>query len=222
MTVLDTQETKEEDDRSLAGQIARALASQIVSGALQPGTRLRQDEIAQAFRASHVPVREAFLRLDAQGLVVTEPRRGVRVATLDPADVIEVTEMRAALETLALQQAMPKLQPSDVERAREALEACVGQSDVTIWEAANRRFHDALTTPCALPRLLAAISDLHRVSARHLFATWQSLDWQPRSDDEHRALLKAVEQKRTETACKLLREHILDAGRALAAALERK
>ena len=49
-----------------------------------------------------------------------------------------------------------------------------------------------------------------------------SLDWQPRSDDEHRALLKAVEQKRTEAACKLLREHILDAGRALAAALERK
>ncbi len=219
---MNTQEPPEEDDRSLAGQIARALASQIVSGVLQPGTRLRQDDIAQAFRASHVPVREAFRRLDAQGLVVTEPRRGVRVATLDPADVIEVTEMRAALEVLALRHAIPKLQPADIQRAREALEACVGQSDVTIWEAANRRFHEALTTPCALPRLLAAISDLHRVSARHLFATWQSLDWQPRSDDEHRALVKAIEQKRTEVACKLLQEHVLAAGRALAAALDRK
>src|SRR5476649_2770590 len=119
------QEPPEDDDRSLAGQIARALATQIVSGALQPGTRLRQDEIALAFRASHVPVREAFRRLDAQGLVVTEPRRGVRVATLDPADVIQVTEMRAVLEMLALRHAMPKLQPSDLERAREALETCV-------------------------------------------------------------------------------------------------
>ena len=212
----------EDDDRSLAGQIARTLAGQIVSGTLKPGARLRQDEIAQAFRASHVPVREAFRRLDAQGLVVTEPRRGVRVATLDPSDVIEVTEMRAALEALALRHAMRKLQPSDIERAREALQACVGQSDVTVWEVANRRFHDALTAPCALPRLLAAISDLHRVSARHLFATWQSLDWQPRSDDEHRAILSAVEDKRTERACKLLNDHILAAGRALAAALDAK
>jgi DNA-binding GntR family transcriptional regulator len=219
---MDTQAPREEDDRSLAGQIARALASQIVSGVLKPGARLRQDDIAQAFRASHVPVREAFRRLDAQGLVVTEPRRGVRVATLDRADVIEVTEMRAALESLALRHAMEKLQPSDIERAREALEACAGQSDVTVWEAANRRFHDALTAPCALPRLLAAISDLHRASARHLFATWQSLDWQPRSDDEHRAILDAVENRRTELACKLLSDHILDAGRALAAARDAK
>ncbi len=219
---MDTQEPKEDGDRSLAGQIARTLASQIVSGVLKPGARLRQDEVARAFHASHVPVREAFRRLDAQGLIVTEPRRGVRVATLDPADVVEVTEMRAALEALALRHALPKPQPSDIERAREALEVCAGQSDVTVWEAANRRFHDALTTPCALPRLLAAISDLHRVSARHLFATWQGLDWQPRSDDEHRSILSAIEDKHTERACRLLSDHILDAGRALAAALEAK
>lgn len=219
---MSARESEEDDDRSLAGQIARTLAGQIVSGALRPGARLRQEEIGQAFRASHVPVREAFRRLDAQGLVVTEPRRGVRVATLDPSDVIEVTEMRAALEALALRHAMRKLQSSDIERAREALQACVGQSEVAVWEAANRRFHDALTTPCELPRLLAAISDLHRVSARHLFATWQSLDGQSRSDDEHRSILGAVEDKRTERACKLLSDHILGAGRALAAALDAK
>lgn len=222
MTTTDDQELTGDDDRSLAGQISRALAAQIVSGALRPGERLRQDQIAQQFRASHVPVREAFRRLDAQGLVITEPRRGVRVARLEASDVLEVTEMRAALEALALRHALPKLQPSDIERAREALEACAGQTDVAIWEAANRRFHDAITTPCALPRLLAAIADLHRVSARHLFATWQGLDWQQRSDDEHRAILKAIREKRADVASRLLSEHILEAGRALATALEAK
>lgn len=217
---MSEQAHKEEDDRSLAGQIARVLASRIVSGELKPGERLRQDQIAQAFRASHVPVREAFRRLDAQGLIVTEPRRGVRVARLDPADVLEVTEMRAALEVLALRHAIPKFQASDLERARKAMESGINQSDVAIWEATNRSFHEALTAPCGLPRLLATIADLHRASARHMFATWQSLDWHARSDEEHRAILQAIKDRRADVACRLLGDHVLDAGRALAAALK--
>jgi DNA-binding GntR family transcriptional regulator len=209
-----------DDDRSLAGQIARALAARIVSGALRPGERLLQDQIALAFRASHVPVREAFRRLNAQGLVVIEPRRGVRVASLDAADVMEVAEMRATLEALALRHALPKLLPADIARARAALESCVGQTEVAEWEAANRRFHEAVTSPCGLPRLIASIADLHKASARHLFATWQTLGWQPRSDDEHRAILKAIEERDGEIACALLASHVLEAGRALAAALE--
>ena len=217
---MSVQEPSEEDDRSLAGQIARVLASQIVSGELKPGERLRQDQIAHAFRASHVPVREAFRRLDAQGLVVTEPRKGVRVAPLDPGDVIEVTEMRAALEVLALRRAIPRFQPDDLEHAQVALDSGTNESDVAVWEAANRRFHEALTAPSRLPRLLATIADLHRASARHMFATWQSLEWHARSDDEHRAIIQAIKDKRTDRACRLLSDHILDAGRALAAALK--
>lgn len=220
MSNLESEST--DDDRSLAGQIARALAAQIVSGALKPGERLRQDQVAQTFRASHVPVREAFRRLDAQGLVVSEPRRGVRVARLDPDDVIEVTEMRATLEALALHHAVPKMSADDLAKAHVALERCVGKTEVADWEAANRGFHEAITRPCSMPRLNAAIADLHRVSARHLFATWQSLDWQPRSDDEHRAILEAIEVKQTERACKLLTAHVLEAGHALAAILRKQ
>src|ERR1700744_409444 len=90
-----------EDDRSIAAQISRVLAARIVAGEIAPGLALRQDHIATEFRASHVPVREAFRRLEAQGLIVSEPRRGVRVAPLDAAIVLEVTKMRAALEELA-------------------------------------------------------------------------------------------------------------------------
>ncbi|HEV2676373.1 MAG TPA: GntR family transcriptional regulator [Aliidongia sp.] len=204
----------------MAGQIARALAGQIVAGALKPGERLLQDQIAQAFRASHVPVREAFRRLEAQGLVVTEPRRGVRVARLDPADVLEVAEIRAALEALALRHALPKFQPADIARARSAMESCIGKVEIVEWEVANRRFHEAITLPCGLPRLSASIADLHSASARHLFATWQTLGWQPRSDAEHAAILEAIEAGQVERGCGLLARHILDAGRALATALQ--
>jgi DNA-binding GntR family transcriptional regulator len=210
----------DEDDRSIPGEIARALAQRIVTGALAPGTPIRQDRIAVEFRASHVPVREAFRKLEAQGLVVGEPRRGVRVAPIDPAAVIEVTEMRAALETLALRHAVPNLTEADLAAAAAAQAAGAASADIAVWEAANRRFHRALTAPCALPRLMATIDDLHQVGARFLFATWKELEWQPRSDDEHRAIMSAIRKRNARAAIAALNQHILAAGRALAAMLE--
>ena len=82
--------------------IARILADRIISGEIPPGARLRQDHIASEFGASHVPVREAFRELQAQGLAENEPRRGFRVTEFDVAELREVAEMRASLEALAL------------------------------------------------------------------------------------------------------------------------
>ena len=208
-----------DDDRSLTAQIARDLTAKIVSGVLQPGHRLLQDQVARTYRVSHVPVREAFQRLEAQGLVVIEPRRGVRVARLDPSDVLEVAEMRAALETLALRHAIPCMGPEHLARAKAAMKESCGQAGPDGQEAADRRFHEAIVAACAMPRLLAAIGSLHQASVRHRYATLEGLGWQVQSDAEHAAILEAVETGRTGAACKLLQAHVLDAGRALAASL---
>ena len=207
-------------DDSVAGRIARALSERIVTGRLAPGARLMQDHIAEEFEASHVPVREAFRKLEAQGLVVNKPRCGVRVSELDPAVVLEVTEMRAALEGLALSHALPRLRDADVDAAREALADGEASNQIAVWEAANRRFHLAITAPCAMPRLMASIGDLHRSDSRFLFATWKQLDWQPRSDTEHRAILDAVIRRDGEGARALLEAHVRAAGRALVERLQ--
>ena len=202
-------------DNSMAGRIAAALSERIVSGALAPGARLMQDHIAEEFQASHVPVREAFRKLEAQGLVENKPRCGVRVSKVDPAVVFEVAEMRAALETLALRLAVPNLTERDLDAAHEALVEGEAGDRILIWEAANRRFHRALTAPCGMQRLMASIDDLHRSDARFLFATWKDLDWQPRSDAEHWAILGAIRIGDGETACRLLEAHVRAAGQAL-------
>lgn len=202
-------------DDSVAGRIARAISDRIVSGVLAPGARLMQDHIADEFQASHVPVREAFRTLEAQGLVVSKPRCGVRVSQLDPATVREVTEMRAALESLALSHALPHLRAADLDAAREALAEGEASDQIAVWEAANRRFHLAITAPCGMPRLMASIGNLHRSDARFLFATWTQLDWRPRSDTEHRAILDAVTRRDGEEARALLEAHVRAAGRAL-------
>lgn len=206
-------------DRSLTGRIASALAARIVAGDLAPDTPVRQDHIAAEFQASHVPVREAFRKLEAQGLLIAVPRRGVRVAPLDPDALIEVTEMRAVLEPLALRHAMPKLAEPDLAVAEEALLAAETSRDITVWEAANRRFHAALWRPCAMPRLRATLDDLNRVAARYLYATWKELAWQPRSDQEHRDLLAIIRSGERDLACERLGDHILAAGQALHAHL---
>ncbi|MEH3145261.1 MAG: GntR family transcriptional regulator [Methylobacterium frigidaeris] len=192
---------------TLAIRISRTLADRIIAGEIEPGARLRQDHIAEEFGASHVPVREAFRRLEAQGLAVSLPRRGVRVASFDLSEVKEVAEMRAALEVLALRHAAPNLTAATLDEAEEATRAGDHSRDVRSWEEANRRFHRAILAPCAMPRLLASIDDLHAASARFLFAAWRS-EWEARTDHDHRTILAALRRRDVETACSTLSRHV--------------
>jgi DNA-binding GntR family transcriptional regulator len=208
-----------EPSLTLTKRIVAALTERIVNGSLPPGAPVRQDQVAEEFGSSHVPVREAFRLLEAEELLVALPRKGVRVAPLDPESVVEISLMRAALEGLALQQAMSRLTPLDLALAKKAMARCVKSRSVSIWEMANREFHMALVQPCAMPLLLAAIADLHRKSARYLFATWKQLNWRSRSDAEHVALLECIEAHDAAGADAILRRHIIDAGSALATQL---
>jgi DNA-binding GntR family transcriptional regulator len=193
--------------QTLADRISRTLADRIIRGELTPGSRLRQDHVAEEFGASHVPVREAFRRLEAQGLAISEPRRGVRVASFDLREVREVAEMRAALEVLALKHAAPNLTPALLDRAEEAMREGDAARDVREWEAANRRFHLSILSACGMPRLIASIEDLHSVSARFLFSAWRS-GWEARTDHDHRAILTALRAGETNDALAILARHV--------------
>ncbi|MCF4126864.1 GntR family transcriptional regulator [Methylobacterium sp. SyP6R] len=195
-------------DEPIALRISRALAERIISGALAAGSRLRQDAVAEEFDASHVPVREAFRRLEAQGLVVSEPRRGVRVAGFSPEEVREVAEMRAALEVLALRHAAPHLTPAILDRAEDATRAGDrAGGDVQAWEEANRSFHRLILAPCGMPRLLRAIDDLQAASARFLFAGWRA-EWEAPTDRDHRAILVALRAGDVDAAAAILARHV--------------
>ncbi|WP_026379802.1 GntR family transcriptional regulator [Afifella pfennigii] len=197
---------------TVAARISRTLAERIISGAVESGTKLRQNDVAEEFGASHVPVREAFRRLEAQGLVVSEPRRGVRVAGFSLAEIREVAEMRAALEVLALRNAAPHLTKAILDAAEEATRAGDRAGDVQAWEEANRRFHRLILEPCAMPRLLKAIDDLHAASARFLFAGWRA-EWEAPTDRDHRAILAALRAGEVEAAASVLARHVQWIGR---------
>ncbi len=194
-------------EETLSERIARILADRIISGEILPGARLRQDHIATEFGASHVPVREAFRQLQTQGLAESQPWRGFRVTDFDVAELREVAEMRASLETLALRHAAPNLTRAILDEAEEVTRHGDDASNVRDWEAANRRFHSLILMPCRMPRLLRTIDDLQAASARFLFAAWRR-DWEARTDHDHRTILTALRKGQTDFACATLARHV--------------
>ncbi|MHC4049336.1 GntR family transcriptional regulator [Bradyrhizobium sp. 25ACV] len=197
-----------DENTTVAGRIADSISERIISGALQPDAPLRQDHVARQFNSSHVPVREAFRQLEAQHLVVARPRRGVRVAPLDTKAVKEIAEMRAALEVVALRNAAPKLTSAHLARIELALIEGDNAETIEEFETANRAFHHALVSPCAMPRLLASLDGLQLANSRLVFAMARSAGWRPRSNQDHRLILQALRARNVDQACNLLARHI--------------
>ncbi|EPE94714.1 GntR family transcriptional regulator [Rhizobium grahamii] len=192
---------------TIANRICRVLADRIITGALEPGSKLRQDHIADEFDTSHVPVREAFRRLEAQGLAISESRRGVRVASFSRAAVEEAALMRSVLEGLALRQAAPNLTASIMDEAMSAMIAGDTARDARTWDEANRRFHHLLLAPCKMPRLLATIDDLQMVGSRYAFATYGA-EWVPRLDFDHHLILDHLRKGEVSQATVVLERHV--------------
>ncbi len=82
-----------------------ALREAILTGRYAPGARLVQDDLAAAFGVSRIPLREALRRLEGEGLVVISPNRGAIVRPLAPKDVVDLYDLRLALESLAIRRA---------------------------------------------------------------------------------------------------------------------
>jgi DNA-binding GntR family transcriptional regulator len=193
---------------STAEHIALVLRERIVCGEIPADHALRQDQVAQEFDSSHVPVREAFQRLQAQGLVVVLPRRGVRVAPLNLASIREAVEIRSALEGLALRSAAPQMTEDDIAALEAAQHQCNSAESLEAWDAANRAFHHALVAPCRMPRLLAMLDNLQLANSRVVFAAGRATGWRPRSNHDHQLIIDALKAGDADRATSLLGRHI--------------
>jgi DNA-binding GntR family transcriptional regulator len=194
------------------------LRAEVLSGRRPAGSPLRQDEIARQFGISHIPVREALRRLEAEGLAVIRPRRGAAVAELSAGEIEELNDMRIALEPLALRLAIPHMTKDVLKRAARVLDRI--DHEPGRWGALNTEFHSILYEPAQRPRLLATIRSLHQNVERYLHQELSVTDNLEESQREHRELLDLVSRGDIETACALICRHVAEPGRELAAHLE--
>lgn len=210
--------------RSIPEEVASRLRRRILSGELAEGAPLRQDAIAGDYGVSRIPVREALRRLEAEGLVRLEPHKGAVVAGLAPAEIAELFEMRALLESHLIALAVPALRPAHLTEAAAALdsyETALEAGKVADWGALNWRFHAALYRAAGRPQWLETVERLNRQTDRFIrlqLALTGALD---RARSDHRAILRLAAEGNGEAAAELVREHIREAGAALAGALDR-
>ena len=206
--------------RSTPDLIADALRQAILHGIFQEGQSLRQDEIATKFGVSRIPVREALRQLEAEGLVKFSPNRGATVTALSAAEVQEIFEIRVALETTAIQLAIPNLTESDWQRADAVLEATDQANDVARWAELNWEFHATLYTAANRQRLLTMIKALHVNIDRYVRLQMVKMNYLEHSQKEHYQLLDACRQRDTKAAVGLLQQHIHVEGEQLVAYLQ--
>jgi DNA-binding GntR family transcriptional regulator len=157
------------ETRTLAEQIAARLRDDILSGGLPGGQRLSQEALADQFRVSRVPVRDALRQLQAEGLVDGNGRTGVTVTELSLLDLEELYDMRIALEPVIARLATPRMRPSDIEemtRQLEAMEAASGTSPK--WFEAHAAFHRALNDRAGRPRMCALVDQLRDQTERYV------------------------------------------------------
>lgn len=208
MKITDLAASVQQHQRSTPDLIAEALRQAIQHGLFQEGQSLRQDEIATQFGVSRIPVREALRQLEAEGLVNFHPNRGAVVAVLSPAEAQELCDIRIALETLALELAIPQFSDSHLAQAADLLDKTAQAAEPMQWADLNWQFHAALYFPANRPRLLGLIKTLHVNIDRYVRLQMQELDYRERSQIEHAQLLVACQNRDSGAAVALLQQHI--------------
>ncbi len=207
---------------SSADYVQHILREAILRGVLRAGQPLRQEDIAAQLDVSRIPVREALMKLEAQGLVTFYHNRGAVVSDLSAEEVEEICEIRSALETKALTLAFPYLTAADLDQARQIITATEAQTDISRWGQLNWAFHETLYRPAGRLRLLDMIHTLHINVDRYLRLQLSILDYKPRSQREHRAILEACRRGDRTAAVDRLEQHICAASQQLAAHLRHK
>jgi len=195
--------------RTIAGQVAERLKEEILAGEREPGSRLRQVEIAQRLGVSTTPVREALAMLQREGLVRLNAQRGAVVFLPSVRDLREHYEIRAALEALAAAKSAERFEPAWAAPLAAVLDEMRGGPPAARYIALNQRFHTTLYQHSAREQLVAMIAALRDASSAYLHI-YRAQDDFPveRLDAEHRAILAACVARDLERAAAATREHL--------------
>ncbi|MHB1615350.1 MAG: GntR family transcriptional regulator [Actinomycetes bacterium] len=190
--------------RELVGQI-RAL---ILDGTIAQGSKLLPREVQERFGVSHIPVREALRALESEGLVVTLPRRGTRVAGMSLAELREVYALRRSIEPDLMVTAVLARDENDIIRARHAhhqLHSVVGSGNIDAFLAAHAAFHGSLLHPATGPTTTRILKQLWTVSERYVRMSVAAFHTDQMATHDHASLLDAfvagdADTARSETA----------------------
>ena len=187
----------------------------VLSGALAPGRTFSTAELSAQLGVSHIPVREALRRLDAQGLVVLRPGRKAMISPLNRDELRAIFRLRQLIEPDLAARSVSMLRADDLDRANDLLDDYIhGSQDIDeLWES-HHQLHLALLRPAASEWDLRILSQLWHASDRYTRVVFDpyavSAPARTARENAHRALLAAARSGSPAEIRRAVTEHLSD------------
>jgi DNA-binding GntR family transcriptional regulator len=186
----------------------------ILEGRLEPGQRLKEEELARELGISRTPVREALLMLQAEDLVVAAPNRGAKVRVHEPKDLHDQYELRALLEGFAARRAAERITKQELELLREScvrFDALSPADDLRGVVRENLFFHNTILSVADSDRLTALVRKVIELPLVYNSYRWYSADQMRISVHYHRQIVRALADEDADRAELIMKEHLYEA-----------
>ena len=187
----------------------------IIDGRLNPGQRLKEEQLARELGISRTPVREALLMLQAEGLVDAAPNRGAAVHTYSAEDLDDLYKLRAVLEGYATRRAASRLADETIAGLRESCERFEGilndGAEMGELVKENLLFHQTILDGAASGRLTTMVRQVIELPLVYRSYVWYSPEQQRISAHYHWQITRALEARDADRAELIMKEHIFEA-----------
>ncbi|MBT0667157.1 GntR family transcriptional regulator [Novosphingobium profundi] len=199
---------------AVSERVADVLAGRILSGALPPGMRIKQDELAAELNISRIPVRDALRILEARGLVSMRANTGARVISLDEADLAAAFDICERLEPLLLASSLARFTQEDVFALKALLDAPCEDIGAEAMVQRARAFHWLAYSRHSSALLAGMVERIWDALQSYVLAAWarmseaDALGAREEHVNEHRVLYEAIARGELETAQAVLILHI--------------
>jgi DNA-binding GntR family transcriptional regulator len=204
---------------NLADEVATHIRSAILAGRLRSGARIDQDAIAEELGVSRLPVREALISLDREGLVHTIPRKGSYVARIDRDDIADHYQIFGQVAGLAAARAVARLDEEGLVKLVALHDRMSDAENLDEQQALNHEFHRMINMAADSPRMTSVLGLLSR--SLPMPYTDFPAEWLDEANRQHRDIVDAFRRRDTLAAQRAMEQHITASARHAIEVLER-
>ncbi|MGX8774542.1 MAG: GntR family transcriptional regulator [Bacillota bacterium] len=184
-----------QNHKPLREMVYEELKMQILKGSIIPGTRMMEVELAEEMGVSRTPIREAIRKLEKEGLVTIEPRRGAYASMISTEDMVEILEVRQDLEGLAAYFAANRMTEAQMEALKEVSDSyddAVRRGNMEDMIRHDTRFHHIIVESCRNKILVQMIEQLQELVLRFRYIYYDNFRRAENMPEEHAAILAAI------------------------------
>ncbi len=197
--------------RPLREIVYEELKMQILTGKITPGTRMMEVELAESMGVSRTPIREAIKKLEQEGLVIIEPRKGAYASQISVKDMVDILEVRQDMEGLAAHMAAYRMTPKqmkELETISSGYNKAVEEGNMADMIKYDTDFHNLIVESCNNNILTMMINQLQELLLRFRYVYYDNIKRAEKMPSEHSMIMEAIKDGRSDAARASAEMHI--------------